>query len=618
MRDEINGQEETISEGPEAPAEGRVSSGKSGLKPHTIRRILLVILLAALVPGMLVQGLLHLQRFNTEQAREMQTHVDVARAVAVAFQASIEDVAQEVYTVGLAILRFTSEDHDAASRFLSNALQRLPAAAELAWLSPDGRVIAASDSRAVGQDRHSEEYFIGLGSDRPWVLGPVQPDRQTGAATFSIACLLHDEGGRPRGVLAASMDAERFADTRLKIHRTPDAGFILLDNKGVAAFRRPHFPFPQWQRRDFSKEEFVSAALAGKEASGKLDLPMTGKSWFTARTPVPGLGWVAGAGREYEAVMAPLWRDLSLGAALTVLCLLVSGGIVFYYGRLILTDLHGLHESVMAWGKSQKSVTQTKVRNISELQNIASAFKTVTRQRVEAERALRESEDRFRKIFENAATGIVITNWNDHFQQCNPSFCVLLGYTEEEFRRIEFASIIHPEDQVTNLTQIRRLQAGELQFFQIENRYVRKDGQPVWVHKFVSVPPDVTGKPAHLVVLVTDITERKQAEEELERTRNTLAEAQKIAHLGSFEYVAATRTTVWSEEEYRIYGLDPAGPSPAYDVMLAKCIHPDDAAAAARDLHEGDAKRLDLRVGAPDRAARRQRAVGVRPRATVF
>ena len=43
--------------------------------------------------------------------------------------------------------------------------------------------------------------------------------------------------------------------------------------------------------------------------------------------------------------------------------------------------------------------------------------------------------------------------------------------------------------------------------------------------------------------------------------------------MGSFEYVTATQQTVWSEEEYRIYGLDPAGPSPEYDVMLAQCIH---------------------------------------------
>jgi diguanylate cyclase (GGDEF)-like protein/PAS domain S-box-containing protein len=75
-----------------------------------------------------------------------------------------------------------------------------------------------------------------------------------------------------------------------------------------------------------------------------------------------------------------------------------------------------------------------------------------------------------------------------------------------------------------------------------------------------------------------DLIERKQAEEALEQTRNMLDEAQKIAHLGSFEYEAATQTTKWSKEEYRIYGLDPAGPSPEYNDLLARYIHPDDAA----------------------------------------
>ena len=60
------------------------------------------------------------------------------------------------------------------------------------------------------------------------------------------------------------------------------------------------------------------------------------------------------------------------------------------------------------------------------------------------------------------------------------------------------------------------------------------------------------------------------------KTNRILSEAQKVAHQGSFEYIAATATTVWSEEEFHIYGLDPAGPSPSYDVMLAGCIHPDD------------------------------------------
>jgi PAS domain S-box-containing protein len=87
---------------------------------------------------------------------------------------------------------------------------------------------------------------------------------------------------------------------------------------------------------------------------------------------------------------------------------------------------------------------------------------------------------------------------------------------------------------------------------------------------------------------VQDITERKRAEKELQRTHDTLLQAQKIAHLGSFEFVAATRVTVWSEEEYRIYGLDPAKPSPTYDEMLARHIHPDDVAL----LHESFTKAM--------------------------
>ena len=70
----------------------------------------------------------------------------------------------------------------------------------------------------------------------------------------------------------------------------------------------------------------------------------------------------------------------------------------------------------------------------------------------------------------------------------------------------------------------------------------------------------------------------REAQTELVHMRNLLGEGQKIAHMGTFEYIAETRTTVWSEEEYRIYGIDPSGPSPAYDTMLARSIHPDDVA----------------------------------------
>ena len=110
-----------------------------------------------------------------------------------------------------------------------------------------------------------------------------------------------------------------------------------------------------------------------------------------------------------------------------------------------------------------------------------------------------------------------------------------------------------------------------------EYRILLPSGEVRWIAAYGDSYCDENNQPIRMLGICVDCTASKAAEEDLARTHDRLVETQKIAHLGSFEYAAATRTTVWSDEEYRIYGLDPAGPSPEYDVMLAKCIHPADA-----------------------------------------
>ena len=80
---------------------------------------------------------------------------------------------------------------------------------------------------------------------------------------------------------------------------------------------------------------------------------------------------------------------------------------------------------------------------------------------------------------------------------------------------MEFPALIHPDDYEHNMGFIRQLLSGELPSFEIENRYVHKDSSLVWVHKHVSLLRDDRGQPTHIVALVTDMTERKQAEEAL-------------------------------------------------------------------------------------------------------
>ena len=126
--------------------------------------------------------------------------------------------------------------------------------------------------------------------------------------------------------------------------------------------------------------------------------------------------------------------------------------------------------------------------------------------------AMLRSELLFRKVLRYASTGIAITDWDGHFQQCNPAYCRLVGYTEDELKLIEFSTLIHPDDRETNLLDIEELKSGKVPDFILENRYLRKDGRVVWAQKFVSLLPDEKGKPAHILALINDITERKHVE----------------------------------------------------------------------------------------------------------
>jgi PAS domain S-box-containing protein len=150
-------------------------------------------------------------------------------------------------------------------------------------------------------------------------------------------------------------------------------------------------------------------------------------------------------------------------------------------------------------------------------------------ERKQAEKALRESEERFRRIFEHAGTGIAITDMNGRFLRCNPAYCSLLGYSEEEFCDLTFSKLVHPDDLANNMAEIERLISQKLSAFEIENRYCHKDGHDVWVHKFVSVLRDDSGQPRNLLALVTDVTERHRMHEVLEQRVTERTEALHIS-----------------------------------------------------------------------------------------
>src|SRR5215470_15690548 len=137
--------------------------------------------------------------------------------------------------------------------------------------------------------------------------------------------------------------------------------------------------------------------------------------------------------------------------------------------------------------------------------------------RKRTEEALRKSEERWRSVFENSAIGVALTDLNGRFLATNPVYQEMVGYTEEELRKLTFLEITHEDYRESNWALAAELVEGKRQQFQVEKQYRRKDGSLIWVRNNVSLVPGTESMPRFIMALSEDITERKRAEEALRK-----------------------------------------------------------------------------------------------------
>jgi PAS domain S-box-containing protein len=154
-----------------------------------------------------------------------------------------------------------------------------------------------------------------------------------------------------------------------------------------------------------------------------------------------------------------------------------------------------------------------------------------------AESALRESEERYRRTFELASSGLAQVDLDGRFVRVNRRLCEMFGYSEAELVGMSAKDISHPEDRDAVDERRRQLIAGEVDTLRVEKRYLHKDGGTVWMHVAIAMERDAAGQPLYAISVLDDITARKDAEEALResetRYRSTFELAGSgIAHIG--------------------------------------------------------------------------------------
>lgn len=223
--------------------------------------------------------------------------------------------------------------------------------------------------------------------------------------------------------------------------------------------------------------------------------------------------------------------------------------------------------------------------------------------------AIAESEGTFRALLEQASVGIAkVDTLTRRYLVVNQRYADILGYQQDELVGKDFVDVTHPEDKTAHEENMRRMLAGEIPGFALEKRYLRKDGATVWVEATVSALWNPGEPPTAHMVMIVDITARKEAEEALRRSEADLRQAQAVAHVGSWRWDIQEDRLTWSDEMYRIYGIPADQPVTSWQDIVHQLVHPDDRdrvlAANSAVVDQHDITPLEYRIIRPDGAVR--------------
>jgi PAS domain S-box-containing protein len=296
------------------------------------------------------------------------------------------------------------------------------------------------------------------------------------------------------------------------------------------------------------------------------------RQWFKRRIGMPSIdtprevsfcGHVI-TGREVMEV-ADAARDPRFASAPLVIG---DSQIRFYAAAPLLTaDGHALG-ALCVMDRAPRRLTPAQRDGLSRLSRQVMAQLELRRQRKSAEEALRNSDNRYRTLFEYAPDGIVIADRTSHYVDVNPAICRMLGYSRDELIGIHASAVVSPEE-VEHIGSAQRLM-GPTSAYHHEWRFRRKDGSTFVADVLATLMPD-----GNLMAMIRDVTERNHSLEALRTAEERMRFVLQNAQVGIWDMDYTTGVMRWSETLEAHYGLEPGSFGGTMEASIAQ-IHPDD------------------------------------------
>lgn len=439
--------------------------------PATVRRTLLLVLLVALVPVLLVQAVLHYNRFQEARAQELESNMEVARAIGGTFDAYVDHILSQELALGVALTSPEPHSNLQITRLLTESLRGYPSLRYYSWVGPDGRVMASSQSSVVGMDVGDRAYFRQIAQGKEWVVGDLMIGRVVGEPTFAVARGVRGTGSELLGVVLATVIPDQLGDV-LGVQRSGRSDIAITDSQGVEVYRYPEASLSWEQRSSSSASPFVSRALSGEEVGAVGASPLDGRETMMALVPIRSIGWVASASHAVDEAMAPVFEDVVQDFGLLLAVAGFSLVTALLASRYLTTPISRLRDHAVAVGRGQKAVP-VKVAGPVEVESLAGAFnrmaEEISLREAQREQLVRRQsdmlemqEDLLRTISHDLRTPL--TSIQGYAQYIEYSL-EKSGYTGDARKsaRTVVASAKQMNSMIQDLVDGARLESGQLQ-----------------------------------------------------------------------------------------------------------------------------------------------------------
>ncbi len=480
----------------------------------SIRRKILLLLLAVFIPTLLFQCLMIRDRYGELLERELQANLEMSRAMGEAFNTYVRDIYHHELAVGIAFTSPTPLPDVLLDRLLKETEVEHPALDRISWVDPRGFIVASSQSGAVGVYVGDRAYFQEIVSGKEWVVSEVLVSRIMGRPGFAVCRGFRDEAGNLLGVALATVNPERL-DGALSIERAGAGAISIVDNKGILVCRLPKVEYTG-EGRNWLAYPHIKGALEGRETASIVTSMRDGTERLVAAAPIRSIGWAAGASRPVEEVKAPIVSSLVTRVGLFFSAVLIAVLIALPLSRTITRPVGKLREAALAVGRGERA-EPIEASGPAELKDLALAFNRMADDIRERERRLRQQAVIVEQVHDSViSTDLhgVVTSWNNGSQR-------LFGYTAEEAigRHVSF---LYPEEDheflETGIVEPLLRKGG----LELEARKLRKSGELLDVHLSLSLLKDEAGNTVGLIGYSMDITARKRAEDALRQSMDQL------------------------------------------------------------------------------------------------